>query len=107
MYTDDSSIIWNDLRDQFRQSNETHIYQLSQDVALLQQSADSISKYCTNLKTSWREVDAYGEAPHCDCGSYTCNVNRIINDREERLKIRKFLIGLNKEFRQIRYLTSC
>lgn len=29
MCTDDASMMWNDLRDQLRQSNKTHIYQLS------------------------------------------------------------------------------
>lgn len=68
MYTDDVSIIWNDLRDQFNQSNETHIYQLLQDVAMFQQGTYSVSKFCTNLKILWREFDGYGEVPHCDCG---------------------------------------
>lgn len=34
MYTDDPTIIWSDLRDQFKQTNETHIYQLTNDAAL-------------------------------------------------------------------------
>lgn len=102
MYTNDASVIWNDLRDQFSQSNETHIYQLSQDVVMLQQGSDSVSKFCTNLKTIWREIDAYGEATHCNCGACICNINGRINDREDRLKIRKSLTGLRDDFRQIR-----
>lgn len=40
--------------------------------------------------------------PHCDCGKCTCNINGRINNREDKLKIRKFLIGLNDQFRQVR-----
>lgn len=61
-----------------------------------------ISKFCSNLKTLWREVDAYGEVPHCDCTTCTCNVNGSINDREDRLKIKKKLMDLSDDFRQIR-----
>lgn len=47
-------------------------------------------------------MDAYGEVQHYDCGKCYCNVNGRINEREERLKVRKFLIGLNDQFHQVR-----
>lgn len=58
--------------------------------------------FYTKLKTAWREVDAYGEASHCDCSECSCNVNSRINEREDRLIIRKFLVGLNDQYRQVR-----
>lgn len=102
MYKDDPSIIWSDLKDQFKQSNETHIYQLTNDAALTHQGSESVSNIYTKLKTLWREINAYGETPHCDCGKCVSNINGRINDHEDRLKIRKFLMGLNDEFRQVR-----
>lgn len=93
------AIIWNDLEDQFRQSIETHIYQLTQDPAMLYQGSYLVSTFYTKLNIAWREVDAYGEISHCDYGECTCNVNGTIGDRVDRFKIRKFLMGLNNQFR--------
>lgn len=58
------------------------------------QGPNSTSSFYTKLKTSWREVDAYGETPKCECKLCTCNINRRFTEREERLKVRKFLTGL-------------
>lgn len=65
------------------------------------QDGDSVSTFYTKLKTVWREIDAYGETPHCECDKCTCNINGRINDRENRVKIRKFLMGLSDEYMQI------
>ena len=102
MYTDDPAVIWADLRDQFKQSNETHIYQLNHDASAAYQGPDSVSAFYTRLKTTWREIDAYGETPHCDCGKCECNINGRTNDFIEKGRARKFLMGLNEDFRQIR-----
>jgi len=67
MYTDDPSVIWTELREQFMQTNETHIYQLNHDASTTFQGSDSVSSFYTKLKTIWREIDAYGETPKCDC----------------------------------------
>lgn len=75
MYTYDPTVIWCDLKDQFKQSNETHINQLTNDAALTFQGSDSASTFYTKLKTMWREIDAYGETLHCDCGKCSCNIN--------------------------------
>lgn len=58
--------------------------------------------FFTKLKNLWREIDSYREIPHCDCGKCTCNVNGRINDQEDKLKIRKFLVELNDQFRQVK-----
>lgn len=75
MYTDDVTVMWADLRDQFRKSNETHIYQLTNDVAMTFQGSDSVSNFYTKLKAAWKEAEAYGEVPTCNCGKCVCNVN--------------------------------
>lgn len=52
MYTDDPSIIWSNLRDQFKQSNETHIYQLTNDALLTFQNNDFVSVFFYKIKNS-------------------------------------------------------
>lgn len=66
------------------------------------QGNEFVSNFYTKLKTVWREVKTYGEVSVCDCGNCTCNVNGRIKNRDEKLKVRKFLMGLNEEFRQLR-----
>lgn len=102
MYTNDPIIIWANLRDQFKQSNETHVYQLSHDATVTCKRADSVSTFYIKQKTFQRELDAYGEVQHCDCGKCSFNVNGRINDKEVRFKIRKFLMDLNDQLRQVR-----
>lgn len=85
------------------QSTETYIYQLSNDTALISQGSDSMSNFYTKLKFLWREVEAYGEVSHCDCLKCTCNINDRINERDDRLKISKFLMGLCGEYRKVRF----
>lgn len=46
-----------------------------------------------------RYIEAYGEVPICDCGKCVCNVNGRNKNREEKLKVKKFLMGINDEFR--------
>jgi len=95
MYTDDPAVIWADLRDQYRQTNETHLYQLTNDASMIYQGTDSVSAFYTKLRTVWREIDSYGDTPHCDCGKCICNINGRINDDKDKARIRKFLMGLN------------
>ena len=102
MYTDDPAVIWADLKDQFMQTNETHLYQLNQDASMTFQGSDSVSTFYTRLKTVWREIDAYGETPKCDCAKCECNINTRIAENQDKTRLRKFLMGLNDNFRQIR-----
>lgn len=69
---------------------------------MLYRGTEFVSTFYTRFKTTWREIDAYGQTPNFDCGECTCNVNGRISEREDRLTIRKFLMGLNDQFRQIR-----
>lgn len=98
MYTDDISVMWTDLKDRFRRSNETHIYQLTIDLAMIFQGTYTVSNFYIKLKSARKEVEAYGEVPICDCGNCTCNINGRIMNREEKLKVKKFLMGMNEEF---------
>lgn len=68
MYIDNPTIIWSYLRNQVKQSIETHIYQLTYDTAITFQDTDSVSTFYTKLKTLdlGSELDGYGEILHCD-----------------------------------------
>lgn len=67
IYTDDPTVIQAELKEQFRKSNATYIYQLSNDAALITQGSDLVSHFYTKLKSLWREFEVYGEVSHCDC----------------------------------------
>jgi len=66
------------------------------------QGTYSVSVFYTKLRTIWREIDSYGDTPHCDCGKCICNINGRISDDRDKARIRKFLMGLSEDFRQIR-----
>lgn len=58
------------------------------------QGSENVSDFYIKLKSLWKDVDTYGNLPHCDCLKiYICNINGRINDREKRLKVRKFLMA--------------
>ncbi|KAL5554368.1 hypothetical protein UlMin_041769 [Ulmus minor] len=51
MYIDNAKDMWNDLYDQFHQSNGPRVFQIKQLLNVLNQGSDEVSSYFTKLKT--------------------------------------------------------
>lgn len=61
--------LWDELEEHFGESNGPLIYQLQRQIASITQGNNSLSKYYTNLKQLWDELNCLVPSPPCNCGS--------------------------------------
>jgi hypothetical protein len=97
LYCTSASMVWNDLKDRFSQSNDSRIFQIRQEIAENRQGNLTISEYYTKLKTLWDELDSSHEPIKC-----TSEGSKTQASREEKERVMQFLMGLNKAYSTVR-----
>ena len=79
--------VWEDLREQFSQSNAHRIFEIQRCIASFQQGQLSVSAYYNKLKGFWDELATYSDAPQ--------------GAQAEQQKLMQFLVGLNETYSAI------
>ncbi|KAK2985871.1 hypothetical protein RJ640_009941 [Escallonia rubra] len=96
-YTETASELWADLHERFTQGIAPRIYELKQNIALLQQEKVPISIHYGKLKGVWGELQALNPIPIFSCGC-TCRAARKMQSMGEADKVYDFLMGLDDTF---------
>ncbi|XP_062104341.1 uncharacterized protein LOC133815525 [Humulus lupulus] len=91
LYRDCASAMWQDLHDQYYQSNGPQIYQLKQSISNTKQGDLDITTYFTKLQTLCDELTMF--RPLTDGAS---------SNNQEQDYVLYFLMGLNESYAQIR-----
>ena len=96
MYINNVVDAWNDLHDQFPQSNRPRVFQIKQLLNSLAQGLDDVSYYYTKLKTLWDELKDFRPIPTCNCGGM-----KTLMEYQQHEYVMQFLMGLNESYTQI------
>ena len=91
------SEIWTDLQERFSQGDFSHHYQVQRLIVELKQNQDFIFTYYTKIKTLWDELKMCTPPVPCTCGGM-----KHLNDRDEKVRLRQFLMGLHEIYSAIR-----
>ena len=102
MFLDDAYEIWSDLKDRFSLGDSARLYQLRQQLMILNQGNSDVSSYFTSLRTVWDEFKNSQPLSWCTCNRCTCNSTARWHQHQEDDCTVQFLIGLNSSFSQIR-----
>ncbi|PKI60765.1 hypothetical protein CRG98_018848 [Punica granatum] len=89
--------LWEDMRERYSQGNETRVYQLKAEIESLKQEGMLVSRYYSQLKTLWDELENYLETPTCSCSTF-----KVYTAQKEWEKTYQFLMGLGSEFSTVR-----
>ncbi|GAU44203.1 hypothetical protein TSUD_370660 [Trifolium subterraneum] len=91
--------VWNDLKERFSQADLIRIAELQQELHSLQQDSRSVTKFYSDLKLIWEELEIYLPMPNCSCRNRcTCEAMRSACANHALLYIIRFLTGLNEHF---------
>ncbi|KAK4837536.1 hypothetical protein QYF36_006272 [Acer negundo] len=88
IYYSTANEVWEDLCEQFSQSNVPCIFEIQRDIAYFRQEQLSVSTYYTKLKGLWDELASYNDAAH--------------GAQQDQQKLMQFLMGLNDSYNAIR-----
>lgn len=61
-------VVWDELRDRFKQSNDHSIYQFHKEMVTLRKGTMSVETYYTKLKTIWQDLTDYRPTTECTSG---------------------------------------
>lgn len=89
--------MWLELEEHFGESNGPLIYQLQRQIASISQGDSSLSKYYTNLKQLWDQLNSLVQIPSC-----TCSSAKAISDHNSSTRLMQFLMGLNDTYDSLR-----
>ena len=91
--------IWNNLKDQFQQSNRPRIFQLRREFINLSQDQQSIGVYFTRLKAIHQDLCDFKPDFTCPC---TCGGKAKLSEFAESEYVMQFLMGLNENYTHAR-----
>jgi hypothetical protein len=95
--------IWNELRERFSQGDLIRISELQQEIYALQQDSRSVTKFYSDLKVLWEELELYLPIPTCTCWNRcTCEAMRLARHNHTLLHTIRFLTSLNDNFSTIK-----
>ncbi|KAL5756449.1 hypothetical protein ACOSP7_020879 [Xanthoceras sorbifolium] len=97
LYVETPSEIWMDLQERFSQGDFSHHYQTQRSIVELKQNQDSIFSYYTKMKMLWDELTACSPSIMCTCGG-----QKDLKEKEERIRLGQFLMGLNEIYFVVR-----
>ncbi|XP_019085460.1 PREDICTED: uncharacterized protein LOC109126393 [Camelina sativa] len=102
LYIPTAEGIWKSIITRFKQDNAPRVYEIEQQLSLLQQGSMDVTSYYTALVTLWEEYKNYVELPLCTCGRCECNAAGIWETMQQRSQVTKFLMGLNASYESTR-----
>ncbi|KAK9096011.1 hypothetical protein Sjap_021508 [Stephania japonica] len=97
LYSRIAFCLWIELKERFGECNGPQMYQLKREIVSISQGNHSISKYYTNLKKLWDELNCLAPIPRCDCG-----VSSKFAEMDSNDKLMQFLMGLSDSYDHVR-----
>ena len=103
IWMDKAYEVWQELCERFSQGDLFRIADLQDEIASLKQGDQSVTRYFTELKILWDELDVFRPTPTCRC-DVQCNCGAFQEMRNQKNSDRaiKFLKGLNEQFSTVR-----
>ncbi|XP_033146256.1 uncharacterized protein LOC117133652 [Brassica rapa] len=98
MYLDTARQMWQDIHDQFKQSDGPRTAEIKQQIYAETQGSQSVSEYYTRLKQLWEELKNHEDPYTCCCGHLDCASHKQLATKDEQDRVLKFLMGLNDSF---------
>lgn len=98
MYLTTARQMWEDIHDQFKQSDGPRTAEIKQQIYAEVQGSQSVSEYYTKLKQLWVELKNHEDPYTCCCGHLNCASHKLLAKRDEQDRVLKFLMGLNDTF---------
>ncbi|CAL0333228.1 unnamed protein product [Lupinus luteus] len=95
--------IWDDLRERYYQGDIFQIFELLGQIHTIKQGNLSISKFFTQIKGIWQQLEEFEPIPFCTC-DVKCNCALVPSMRKYRENhyVICFLRGLNDQFSSVR-----
>ena len=97
LHAETPSESWTDLQERFSQGDFSHYYQTQRFIVELKQNQDSIFSYYTKMKMLWDELTNCSPLITC-----TCSGQKDLKEKEEKIKLGQFLMGLNETYSTVR-----
>ncbi|XP_074291315.1 uncharacterized protein LOC141618101 [Silene latifolia] len=95
--------VWDDIKKRFCQVNEARIYQLQAELLACRQGpTETLMAYYGRMTTIWDAIQEYDSIPLCSCNPCACDWLTIIRTRQEKRRVRDFLMGLDERFSNTR-----
>jgi hypothetical protein len=95
--------VWNDLKEYFSQADLVRISEIQQETYALKQDSKSVTKFYSDLKLLWEELEIYLPMPNCSCRVLcSCESMRSARANHTLLYIIRFLTGLNDSFAMVK-----
>ncbi|XP_021281924.1 uncharacterized protein LOC110414836 [Herrania umbratica] len=101
-YMDFVSNIWNTLKQNYAQPNDSRICNLQYTLGNVTKGTRSVDSYFVELKSIWEKMRNYRPLPHCECGKCNRSCFKRNIDKHQKDMVFRFLNGLNDPFVAIR-----
>ncbi|CAM8893240.1 unnamed protein product [Rhodiola kirilowii] len=92
---------WNNLQNRFGGDNSMREYSIAKEITLLMQGELTVASYFNKLLQLWGDEDSYENDELCTLGE-TCKSTKCMQDKKQKNRIQKFLMGLNEVHAQVR-----
>ncbi|WRX14310.1 Reverse transcriptase [Theobroma cacao] len=94
--------IWNTLKQNFAQPDDTKVCNLQYTLGNVSQGTRSVDTYFIELKGIWEELRSFRPLLHCECGHYNASCFKRYSDQYQKDMVFRFLNRLNEYFSAIK-----
>ncbi|XP_065850560.1 uncharacterized protein [Euphorbia lathyris] len=98
----DAKALWDNLKENFCQSDIFRIADLQAEIFAITQGDRSVTDFFASLQILWDEFLELKPLPTCVCEGCVCNVANAIKQNQESSHVISFLKGLNSSFSTIK-----
>ena len=103
LWIDKAYEVWDELRERFSHGDLFRIADLQDEISFLKQGDLNVTRYFTELKTLWDELEIFRPPPVCRCASpCVCGAISDVQSQRHADRVIKFLRGLNDQFAVVR-----
>jgi len=97
--------IWEELRVRYLRSDGPRVFSLEKSLSSISQNSKTVTDYFSEFKALWDEYISYRPIPNYKYGnldSCSCNILKLLTDRQQSDYVMKFLVGLHDSFSAVR-----
>ncbi|XP_019462962.1 PREDICTED: uncharacterized protein LOC109361889 [Lupinus angustifolius] len=103
LWMENAKEIWDDLRERYYQGDIFQIFDLIGQIHSIKQGNQSISRFFTQIKGIWQQLENYRPIPLCECEiKCSCHLIPTMKKYRENDYVICFLRGLNDQFSPVR-----
>jgi len=103
IYVENAKILWDELKERFFKEDYFKILNLLQEIHSIRQGERNITKFFTDLKILWEELESLRPIPHYSCDiQCKCDLSKSSVKYKEIKYVIFFLKGLNDSYNHVR-----